>query len=80
MKIGTQISRKDIPRWGTGKYRDLWEQATRLPVGEALPLKFDSNKEAQSFAQGYNHSAKGYDLKITLRGDTIYIMQRNGGS
>ena len=80
MKIGTQISRKDIPRWGTGKYRDLWEQATRLPVGEALPLKFDSKREAQSFASGYNHQAKGHGLRLVLRTDTIYIMQRNGGS
>ena len=80
MKIGDAIPSKDIPRWGAGKYGDVWEQAKKLPSGEALPLKFDTKKQAQSFASGYNHQARGYGLKLVLRQDTIYITQRDGGS
>ena len=80
MKIGTEIPSKDIPRWGSGKYGEVWERARKLPADEALPLKFDTKRQAQSFAQGYNHQARGYGLKLVLRQDTIYVTQRNGGS
>ena len=80
MKIGTTIRSKDIPRWGTGKYGDVWERAKKLPADEALPLVFDTRKQAQSFASGYNHQAKGFGLRLVLRQDTIYVTQRNGGS
>ena len=80
MKIGNVIRSKDIPRWGSGKYGDVWEQAKGLPADEALPLTFDTKKQAQSFASGYNHQAKSYGLKIKLRGSNIYITQRDGGS
>ena len=79
MKIGNAISRKDIPG-GIGKYAGIWVQAREMPADEALPLKFDTNKQAQSFASGYNHQAKGYGLKLVLRRDTIYVTKRNGGS
>ena len=80
MEIGKRMPAKDIPRWGSGKYGDVWEQAKKLFPDEALPLTFDTKEEAQSFASGYNHQAKGYGLKIKLRGNNIYITQRNGGS
>ena len=79
MKIGNAIRSKDIPS-GTGKYSDVWMRAKGLGADEALPLTFDTKEQAQSFASGYNHQAKGYGLKIKLRGSNIYITQRNGGS
>ena len=80
MKIGNAIPSSEIPRWGTGKYGDVWERAKKLSADEALPLKFDTKKQAQSFAQGYNHQARGFGLKLVLRQDTIYVTSRNGGS
>ena len=77
MKIGDTILSKDIPRWRLGKYSEAWDRAKALPADEAMPLAFDNKKEAQSFAQGYNHSAKRYGLKLALRGNTVYIT-RNG--
>ena len=73
MKIGDTILSKEIPRWRSGKYNDVWERALTLPADEAMPLAFDSKKEAQSFAQGYNHSAKRHGFQLALRGTTVYV-------
>ena len=77
MKIGDTILSKEIPHWRSGRYSQVWERAKTLPADEAMPLAFDNKKEAQAFAQGYNHSATRYGLKLALRGNTVYIT-RNG--
>ena len=77
MEIGDTILSKEIPRWRSGKYNDVWQRAKELPADEAMPLTFDSKKEAQSFTQGYNHSATRYGLKLALRGSIVYVT--NGG-
>ncbi|KKN19142.1 hypothetical protein LCGC14_0948650 [marine sediment metagenome] len=75
MKIGNQIHELQIPAKGSGRstrWNEIWSAAESMGEGNALPVEFDSEGEAQSL-QGCTRAAKTRGLKLNKRGTTVYV-------
>lgn len=73
-EIGEPV--KEVPRGNGGrssKYRAIWERVTAMTNGDALPVTFESPKQAQCFQSGSVKRAKAEGLRVHSRRNVVYI-------
>ena len=80
MKIGTQVTAGQIPLNGAGrpsKWDEVWAAAEFIEDGNALPVEFDSAKEANKL-RSCNLTARRLGFHLALRGNIVYVTRLNG--